>query len=191
MDPAEPIAQRTRSRTSQPAAPPRVVPTPPPRVVPPPAAKPIARRTRSHTQQANLVTPIKAASRQYPAAFLSRLALPVLTDSGRELNYRQLIRDPDYADVWSTSYANELGRLCQGIGQGAQGTKKQRVEGTDTFRPIRYEDIPKDRRKDICHTMVVCEVRPQKADPNRTRITLAGGHIQYPGDVGTPPDLSI
>ena len=186
MEPAEPIAQRTRSRTSQPVAPPRVGPIPPPRVGPTPSAEPIARRTRSHTQQAQLVTPIKAASRQYPAAFLSRLALPVLTESGRELNYRQLIRDPHYADVWSTSYANELGRLCQGIGKGAQGPSNQRVEGTDTFRPIRYEDIPKDRRKDICHTMVVCEVRPQKADPNRTRITLAGGHIQYPGDVGTP-----
>ena len=107
-------------------------------------------------------------SRQYPAAFLSCPALPVLTESGCELNYCKLIHDPDYADVWSTSYANELGRLCQGIGKGSQGSSNQHLKGTDTFRPIRYEDILKDRRKDICHTMVVCEVRPQKADPNRT-----------------------
>jgi hypothetical protein len=33
---------------------------------------------------------------------------------------------------------------------------------------------------------VVCEVRPQKADPDRTRITVAGGHIVFPGDIGTP-----
>ena len=77
-------------------------------------------------------------------------------ESGRELNYRQLIRDPDYADIWSTSHANELGRLCQVIGKRSQGPNNQRVEGTDTFRTIRYEDIPKDRRKDICHNMVVC-----------------------------------
>jgi len=112
--------------------------------------------------------------------------MPVLTSSGEELNYRQLLRDPAYAARWSTSYANELGRLCQGIGQGTNGPRNQRVAGTDTFRLIRFTGIPRDRRKEICHTMVVCEVRPQKADPDRTRITVAGGHIIYPGDVGTP-----
>ena len=33
--------------------------------------------------------------------------------------------------------------------------------------------------------MVVCEYLPQKEDPNCTRITVAGGHIKYPGDFGT------
>ena len=33
--------------------------------------------------------------------------------------------------------------------------------------------------------MVVCKVKPHKEDPNRTRITVAGGQICYPGDVGT------
>ena len=33
---------------------------------------------------------------------------------------------------------------------------------------------------------MVCEVRPQKDDPNRTRITVAGSNIHFPGDVGTP-----
>ena len=32
--------------------------------------------------------------------------------------------------------------------------------------------------------MVVCEVKPQKGDPNRTHITVAGSQICYPGDVG-------
>ena len=36
------------------------------------------------------------------------------------------------------------------------------------------------------YVKVVCEVRPQKTYPNRTRITVAGNHISYPGDVGTP-----
>ena len=34
--------------------------------------------------------------------------------------------------------------------------------------------------------MVVFEYRPQKEDPNLTRITWAGGHIKYPGDLGIP-----
>jgi hypothetical protein len=33
--------------------------------------------------------------------------------------------------------------------------------------------------------MVVCEVRPDKDDPNRTRITIGGNCICFPGDVGT------
>ena len=34
--------------------------------------------------------------------------------------------------------------------------------------------------------MVVCEVKPHKEDPNRTRITVAGSQICYPGNVGAP-----
>ena len=33
--------------------------------------------------------------------------------------------------------------------------------------------------------MVVCEVRPQKEDPNRTCITVVGSRICYPGNIGT------
>ena len=33
--------------------------------------------------------------------------------------------------------------------------------------------------------MVVCEVRPQKEDPNSTCINVAGGRICYTGDIGT------
>ena len=31
----------------------------------------------------------------------------------------------------------------------------------------------------------LCEVRPGKKDPNRTRITICGTNVCYPGDVGT------
>ncbi len=37
--------------------------------------------------------------------------------------------------------------------------------------------------------MVVCEVRPEKDDPDRTRITIGGNRICYPGDVGTKTAL--
>ncbi len=33
--------------------------------------------------------------------------------------------------------------------------------------------------------MVVCEVQPDKDNPNRTRITIGGNCICYPGNVGT------
>ena len=69
-------------------------------------------------------------------------ACPVLDAStGQQLEHRQLRRHPAYKQDWDTSYANELGRLCQGIGHDDATASKQRVEGTDTFHPIHYHDI--------------------------------------------------
>ena len=58
-----------------------------------------------------------------------------------------------------------MGRLCQGVCTGGNGLGK-RVEGTDTFYVIKFEDIPKDRLNKICYTSVVFEVIPGKKDPN-------------------------
>ena len=117
-------------------------------------------------------------------AFLCQ-ALSVLDSStGKFLEHRQLRRDPKFKPTWDTSYANELGRLCQGIGVGPKPNSK-RVEGTNTFFRIDYNDIPVHKRKEICHTLVVCEVRPEKDDPDRTCITIGGSRICYPGDVST------
>ena len=45
--------------------------------------------------------------------------------------------------------------------------------------------MPKDRINKICYTSVVCEVIPGKKDLNRTKITICGTNVCYPGDVGT------
>ncbi len=42
--------------------------------------------------------------------------------TGQYLNYRQLIRDPKHKEIWSTSAANKLGRLAQGVGERVNGT---------------------------------------------------------------------
>ncbi len=71
-------------------------------------------------------------------------------------------------------------------------TKSQVILDTVEFRhayrqipALDYYDIPVHKRKEICHTLVVCKVRPEKDDPDRTRITIGGSRICYPGDVGT------
>ncbi len=52
-------------------------------------------------------------------------ALSVLDPStGKFLEHRELRRNPRYKTMWDTSYANQLGRLCQGIGSGATPTSK-------------------------------------------------------------------
>jgi hypothetical protein len=86
--------------------------------------------------------------------------------------------------MWDTLYANELGPLCQGIGTGTTPNTKQ-VAGTNTFFPINYNDIPVHKHKKISHTLVICEVHPEKDNPNCTQITIGGSQISYPGDVGT------
>ena len=108
------------------------------------------------------------------------------SEIGETLEYCQIRHHPKYQKIWEESYYNELGSLCQGIGTGDKGLKKQRVTGTETFRVIRYGDVPANRRKGITYTKVVCEVRPQKYNPNGTRITIGGNSIIYPGDVATP-----
>jgi hypothetical protein len=104
--------------------------------------------------------------------------------SGDFLEHLQLRKDPRYNTVWDTSYANELGRLCQGIGEGPKPGAKQ-VAGTNMFFLIDYDNIPAHKKKQICHNKVVCQVRPEKDDPDCTRITIGGSRIFYPSNVGT------
>ena len=40
--------------------------------------------------------------------------------------------------------------------------------------------------KDVTYGQFVCTVQPKKAKPNRTRFTVGGDRINYPGKVATP-----
>jgi hypothetical protein len=101
-------------------------------------------------------------------------ALTVLDrNTGKLLKHCQLRKDPCYKMVWDRSYANKLGRLCQGVGTGDKAGGK-RVAGTNTFHLIAYADIPHQKQKQIIYTKVVCEVRKGKDDENLTRITVGG-----------------
>jgi hypothetical protein len=99
--------------------------------------------------------------------------------SGKLLNYRQLLQHPKYKKEWSLSSANEFGRLAQGVGGRIKNP-------TNTIRFIHENEIPKERRKDVTYGSFVCTVRPEKAEPNRTRFTVGGNKINYPGEVATP-----
>ena len=131
----ESVVNRTRARCSLPQTSPRT--------------DPVAHRTRS---------------RQGPSADLARLlsllihlALPVLdTETGQTIEHCQLWSHPKYNKVWNKSYANELSKLFQGVGQGEKVPKKQRMAGTDTFHVIKYNKIPVYFQKEITYTKVVC-----------------------------------
>ena len=113
-------------------------------------------------------------------------AYPVLDHkTGQTLEHRQLRQLPKYKKTWDRSYGNEFGPLCQGAGVHPTIPGAQRVKGTDTMRPINFHDIPRGRISDVAHTRVVCEVKPNKEEINRTRITIGGNTINYFGDCGT------
>ena len=70
------------------------------------------------------------------------MALQLLDkETGQLMKYRQLRKNPNYAATWTTSYSNEMVRLCQGIGRNTEDTG-QRVEGGDTFFVVHYDGIP-------------------------------------------------
>ena len=99
-------------------------------------------------------------------------------DTGASMEYRHLIKSPKHQAAWTRSFANEIGRLAQGIGN--------REKGTNTMFFIHKHQIPHDRRQDVTYGRIVVELRPQKTESNRTRLTVGGNLIDYPGDVSTP-----
>jgi hypothetical protein len=61
----------------------------------------------------------------------------------------------------------------------------QRLAHLHQQHPSNYHNILIHKQKEICHTMVLCEVRLEKDDPDCTHITIGGNCICFPGDVGT------
>ena len=97
---------------------------------------------------------------------------------GRELNYRQLLKDPRYAKEWNLYSGNEFDRLAQG--------KIGRVKSTETIFLINPGDVPADCKNDATYGRFQCSVRPEKKESNRTRLTVVGNIIKYNKEVGTP-----
>ena len=65
------------------------------------------------------------------------------------MEYLHLIKSPTHKDTWTQSFANELGRLAQGVAQREKGTN------TNLFRS--YAQISIDRRKDVTYGRIVVD----------------------------------
>ena len=63
--------------------------------------------------------------------------------NGDMLEYRHLIKGPEYKEIWGHGYGNEIGRLAQGM--------KGRVDDTDTMHFIHKHEVPRDRLKDVTY----------------------------------------
>ncbi len=100
-------------------------------------------------------------------------------DTGKLLNYHQLMQSTKYQDAWSLSLANKFGRLANGVGGHIKNL-------TNTIQFIHQHEVTKDQMEDVTYGQFICTVQPKKAEPNRTRFTVGGDRINYPGEVTTP-----
>ncbi len=101
-------------------------------------------------------------------------------DTGKLLNYRQLMNSPKYKKAWSLSAANKFGRLANGIGGHIKNP-------TNTIEFLSQHKVPADCRKDVTYGQFVCSIRPEKAEPNQMRFTVGGDRINYPGELPPQP----
>jgi hypothetical protein len=98
---------------------------------------------------------------------------------GQATQLQTIKRSTKYKEAWSLSSANEFRRLANGIGS--------RINNPTNTIEFRFQhEVPTERLKDITYRQFVCTVRPEKAEPNRTRFTVGGDRINYPGAVATP-----
>ena len=97
--------------------------------------------------------------------------------TGKQLEYKQLINHPNHKlrRTWQHSCANEFGRLAQGV--------SGRIDGTETIKFLHYHEMPTNRQP--TYARFVCEIRPQKTEQERTRLTVGGNLIDYPDTVTT------
>ena len=56
-----------------------------------------------------------------PKEFLSAV---LIEETSELMEYRHLIGNPKYRELWQNSYGNELGRLAQGMPGRVEGTDK-------------------------------------------------------------------
>jgi hypothetical protein len=91
----------------------------------------------------------------------------ICPETGKSLNHQELITKLRYKIKWMRSTANEINRLFN----------------TNTIRFIRRSDIPNGRK--VTYGSFIVDIKDHKEEKERTRFTVAGNQIEYPGDKST------
>jgi hypothetical protein len=91
----------------------------------------------------------------------------ICPDTGKSLRHQELVTKLKYKIKWMKSTANEINRLYD----------------TNTIRFIRRSDIPKGRK--VTYGSFVVDIKDHKEERERTRLTVGGDQIEYPGDKST------
>jgi hypothetical protein len=121
-------------------------------------------------------TPVLLAPENKQVTIMPEMANAVIfPDTGKYLKYNKLITSLRYKINLMISTANKIGRLAQGIKRG--------IKGTNTIKFIRREDVPVGRN--VTYGSFVIYSKAHKEETERTRLTVGGDQIEYPGDKST------
>jgi hypothetical protein len=88
----------------------------------------------------------------------------ICPETGKSLKHQELITKLRYKIKWMRSTANEINRLYN----------------TNTIRFIRRSNIPNVRK--VTYGSFVVDIKDHKEEKKRTRLTVGGDQIEYPGD---------
>jgi hypothetical protein len=97
-------------------------------------------------------------------------------DTSNTKEYHHLIQHPKTKDKWTRSFANELGRLPNGVGT-------QMKSGTQTIHYIAHMQVPSNHT--VTYGRIVVLLRPQKSEVECTQLTVGGNLTNYPGNRST------
>jgi hypothetical protein len=92
----------------------------------------------------------------------------------KEMQYKDIMKNPTLGPQYRKGLGNELGRLCQGI---------RDIQGTNTCFFVELTNIPKDRK--ITYGKLVCDNKPNKAEKERAMLTVGSDRLDYTGDMAT------
>jgi hypothetical protein len=91
----------------------------------------------------------------------------ICPETGKSLKHQELITKLKYKIKLMQSTANEINRLYN----------------TNTIRFIRRSNIPKGRK--VTYDSFVVDIKDHREEKERTRLTIGGDQIEYPGDNST------
>jgi hypothetical protein len=88
--------------------------------------------------------------------------------TGQLLEYRHLVKGPD-AKIWKKAFANDLGRLAQGVGT-------RMISGTNTVFFVHPSKIPDGKK--VTYAKLVADLRPLKDETHIVRVTIGGTNLR-------------
>jgi hypothetical protein len=149
---------------------------------PPVRQPPRPQRRRSSQPKRTTYTPLaQTATTGRYAHHVAALATAPPT-AGKQGSLKKLLLGPE-ATIWRRSLANEWGRLLP-HGIGTNRPIAEQIKGTGTVFFIKKSQVPNKRK--VTYANFICNIRPQKSETHRVRMTAGGDRLDYPGDASSP-----
>jgi hypothetical protein len=139
---------------------------------------PVYPHRHTHTHHQPLAQ--SATNEQYAHHITALTTAPPM--AGKQGSLTNLLLGPD-ATIWERSLVNEWGRLLA-HGFGNSRPAAEQVKGTGTVFFIEKTQVPKDHR--VTYANFLCNIRPQKTETHRVRMTAGIDKLDHPGDASSP-----